>query len=177
MEPNQLFHEKQWLGHCAIHTLNNLLQEKWMSYEDMTRISQKLHHTDRINGLTEEFFNPYQSVLPYAGYFDVGCIRTALEDRNLFLSEHIARADLLEYFDWTKHTIIGLIINEEINSIFWRTNHWIALLKTESGYFNLDSKLTEPTRIATTCEELILYLRARLSAQKCQLFVVEQKSS
>jgi hypothetical protein len=177
MEPDKLFHEKQWLGHCAIHTLNNLLQEKWMSYEEMTKISEKLHQADRISGLTEGFFNPYQSFLPYAGYFDIGCIRMALEDKSLFLSEHIALTDHIDQFDWTKPTIIGIIINEEIISVFWRSCHWIALLKAESGYFNMDSKLPEPIRIAETHEELKSYLKSKVSTQKCRFFVVERRIS
>ncbi len=38
-----IYHEKQHLMHCAKHTLNNLYQEDWCSYQVLTALAEELH--------------------------------------------------------------------------------------------------------------------------------------
>lgn len=37
-----MFHEKQYLMHCAVHTLNNLFQESWATAPLMEDIAKEL---------------------------------------------------------------------------------------------------------------------------------------
>lgn len=88
--PLKMYHEKQTLAHCAIHTLNNLFQYKYMTYNKMKNISNKLYLEDKENGLIKECsLNPYNSTLPYLGYFDIACIIKGLDENNCEIIEHI----------------------------------------------------------------------------------------
>lgn len=90
MKLSSFYHEKQNLAHCAIHTLNNLFQSKWISYSDMKRISIDLYQLDKQSGLISTCsLNPYISSLPYVGYFDIACIIKALEDKNCEITQHV----------------------------------------------------------------------------------------
>lgn len=38
----EMFHEKQYLMHCAVHALNNLFQEPWATASLMEGIAEEL---------------------------------------------------------------------------------------------------------------------------------------
>lgn len=40
--PTIMYHEKQYLMHCAVHTLNNLFQEPWATASLMEDIATEL---------------------------------------------------------------------------------------------------------------------------------------
>lgn len=42
LEAGGVFHEKQYLMHCAVHTLNNLFQESWATASLMDDIAKEL---------------------------------------------------------------------------------------------------------------------------------------
>ncbi|CAN0528383.1 unnamed protein product, partial [Ectocarpus sp. 8 AP-2014] len=42
MPSDDMFHEKQYLMHCAVHTLNNLFQESWATASLMEDIAKEL---------------------------------------------------------------------------------------------------------------------------------------
>lgn len=42
LEAGGMFHEKQHLMHCAVHTLNNLFQEAWATASLMDDIAKEL---------------------------------------------------------------------------------------------------------------------------------------
>eukprot|EP00903_Cladosiphon_okamuranus_P005838 g5779.t1 len=46
MESHGIFHEKQYLMHCAVHTLNNLFQEPWATASLMEDIAQELFNRE-----------------------------------------------------------------------------------------------------------------------------------
>lgn len=39
---DDMYHEKQYLMHCAVHTLNNLFQEPWATAALMEDIAKEL---------------------------------------------------------------------------------------------------------------------------------------
>ena len=87
---NSLYHEKQKLGHCAVHALNNLFQEQWVDYDEMCEYARELHYADSPSCLS---VNPYMSIIPYMGYFDISVIIKALASkRKGTISEHITAA-------------------------------------------------------------------------------------
>lgn len=42
LKAGEMFHEKQYLMHCAVHTLNNLFQESWVTAALMDDIANEL---------------------------------------------------------------------------------------------------------------------------------------
>ena len=87
-----MYHEKQNLAHCAVHTLNNLFQLKWMTYKRLEEIARSLYRSDQECGLISSTIfslNPYISTIPYIGYFDIACIVKALEEKACEFTDHI----------------------------------------------------------------------------------------
>jgi hypothetical protein len=80
------FHERQQLWQCGVHALNNLFQEQWATRELLDDIASSLHRRDR-DMQAAGFFNPYKSVIPYLGYYDIGVLVAALEAKGACLSE------------------------------------------------------------------------------------------
>lgn len=95
MDAADLYHEKQRLGHCAIHTLNNIYQESWVTYDMIADIAKELHRVDLWNKSSTSFFgiNPYMSLFPYYGDFDITCIQRLLEQRGSKIVQHIITED------------------------------------------------------------------------------------
>lgn len=177
------YHEKQWLGHCAIHTLNNLFQRNWMTYSKMKTISTELYSNDQNSGILQQCsWNPYSSSIPYLGYFDIGCIVLALKEKDCEIIHHIVLSSDVENLDLSSELIIGLIINEANSSLFgfWNSRHWYAILivrdHTEASqqyYLNLDSELTSP-QILLDENELKLFLQNEITTKQSQIFVVSK---
>ncbi|KAK1150673.1 josephin-2, partial [Acipenser oxyrinchus oxyrinchus] len=72
-EPSpDVFHEKQRLELCAIHALNNVLQERIFSKEAADDICKRLSPESRMN--------PHRSFLG-TGNYDVNVIMAALQSR------------------------------------------------------------------------------------------------
>jgi len=99
-EESVTYHELQYLGHCAVHVLNNLFQEKWTTYDELIQIAYDLHIAN--GGVSDSIFglNPFKSAIPFMGYFDISCIIKALEKRNCRVSEHILKVADLKSFDF-----------------------------------------------------------------------------
>ena len=180
-EGNELYHEKQRLAHCAIHALNNLFQQDWISYSDFTAIAEDLHSADKSTGISGTFtFNPYRSVLPYIGNFDIQCIVHALQTKGCRISNHIALSaslSLESLYVYDPNTI-GYVINEEVRSLFGlrKSNHWIAVLRKNGSFVNLDAELTSPEIIKSE-EALVKIFKIGMERRKWQVFVVSREVS
>ena len=130
MENRTYYHEQQILGRCAIHTVNNLFQAKWMTYEDMCNISLELYSNDPSSSM----INPYQSVIPYWGQFDIQCLIKVIESRNCLVTDHLIKLSDVQNYDFYNFKIKGLIVNVQTSYIFnvIQSNHWFAILKSDS---------------------------------------------
>uniref|UniRef100_A0A3B5AN03 ubiquitinyl hydrolase 1 n=1 Tax=Stegastes partitus TaxID=144197 RepID=A0A3B5AN03_9TELE len=92
MSEGEVFHEKQRLELCAIHALNNVLQERVFTKETADDICKRL--------APQCVVNPHRSVLG-TGNYDVNVIMAALQSRELaavwwdkrrsFLSEQLSQ--------------------------------------------------------------------------------------
>jgi hypothetical protein len=177
-EKEEWYHEKQWLGHCAVHTLNNLFQMRWMTYSKMKKISTELYYDDKSSGLLGTCsMNPYSSQIPYAGYFDIGCLVMALKQKDCEISNHVVNVSDVENMDLNSPLILGFIINEENSNLFglWTSRHWYAILfdHERQSYVNLDSQLSD-AQIISTESQLRVTLRDAIRTNQSHIFVVSK---
>lgn len=173
-ELERYYHERQWLGHCAVHTLNSLFQENWITYNDLEAIASSLHESDQGAGNAGVFtLNPYKSLFPYLGFFDIACIIKALDRKDCRISQHIATISALSTFEYNNSDVVGIMINRESACFgLLQTRHWFAVLhdKASGIYVNLDSKLDTPEQFLNS-EALQDYLAA-IIADSGQIFVI-----
>lgn len=175
----EFYHEKQILGHCAIHSLNNLFQSRWISYDDLVHIAQELHQADQSAGLASICsFNPYRSQIPFHGYFDISCIVKALSYKDCELTEHILTTKDVISLDISSSQIIGLIINEKNPSFFcnfWESRHWYSILFDHENlsFVNLDSNFDDPLHFSGEAE-LKNFLNEGIRLKQSQIFVVSR---
>lgn len=174
------YHEKQRFAHCAVHTLNNLFQESWLSYADFADIAAKLHKTDVAMGNSAYFSpNPYRSWFPYVGNFDIQCIVEAIKRKNCVMSNHITRVSELSSNNLSTKcdSTVGYIVNKQSVSLFgFRTsNHWFAIIRTGQRFVNIDSQISDPETMATE-EDFIQRCSDGILNANWQVFVVTDES-
>lgn len=171
-----MYHEKQHLAHCAVHAVNNLFQQEWITYSDFAKIAQKLHQLDMNNGISGSFsFNPYKSIVPFLGNFDVQCLAEALKFKKCRISEHIVIASRIseKTLRVKDSSTVGYIINKEIPRWFGlrSSNHWFTVLPQDQEFVNLDSELSLPETFASESEFIVACINGTLNL-KWQIFVI-----
>lgn len=142
-----LYHEKQSLKRCGLHSVNNLLQGPRFDVKMMDAIAKEL--------APDTFFNPHMNVL---GDYDITVISSALQQHGL----------KLVWFNASKYTasnilyssLHGIIVNKHTPGFLWgSTPHWLSVLRVQSpvqtpitldngAWVNLDSKLKDPKEIS-----------------------------
>ncbi|CAM9561355.1 unnamed protein product, partial [Choristocarpus tenellus] len=185
-----MYHERQRLMHCAIHMLNNLFQESWADEKLMNGIAQEMFNVEagirRESAMRSLWFNPFKSVVPGLGYYDINVVIQALKLRACHISAHIVYnpknpgdfAQQLQDFNLT--SAVGIIVNRVGRVLLgglWSTNHFYAIVSCP-GYcpgdvmwYSLDSKEHAPELIGGTLE-LIDLLVNEGREKHGQLFVV-----
>lgn len=169
----EIYHEKQLLGRCGLHCVNNIFQEKILTYEKMIDITTELYIDDGNNGVFS-LFNPYKSIIPYVGYFDINVIIKALSIKKLSISDHIIRIVDLDDYNFESETIIGIIINN--NNKYFKlisTNHWFGITKYNNEYYNVDSKINNPKKFINNVD-LKAFLRIYLLEKQSQIFIIKK---
>jgi hypothetical protein len=172
------YHEKQWLGHCAVHTLNNLFQSNFFTYKKFKKISNQLYSDDQQNGnLHSCSMNPYHSQIPYLGYFDISCIILALKVQDCEIVNHLIRSQDVDDLEFSSPLTIGYIINVNSSSLFglWNSRHWFSILydQEKSAFVNLDSQLSEP-EIFWNETQFRQFLKNSIQENQAQIFVVSK---
>ncbi|XP_067878340.1 josephin-2 isoform X2 [Heterodontus francisci] len=143
-----LYHERQRLELCAVHSLNNLLQERLFSKEQLDRLCERL--------APDSLLNPHRSILG-TGNYDVNILIAALLTRDLAAIWWDKRRSLGTL---VLSRVLGFILNVPSNvtlgfvSLPIRRKHWVAVRQVDGVYYNLDSKLKSPVRIGSEEEEL-----------------------
>lgn len=171
-----IYHEKQSKLLCALHTLNNLLQDGTaFKQEDLDKICKELD--------SKSFINPYKSVLGLGDY-DISVIIKALQQKKLEAVHFDRRKD--PHAELNFENIYGFILNVmssyQVGGIAlpMKGRHWLPIRNlattTEkahgiTNYYNLDSKLDAPESIGST-NDLIGFLRNILQAEETVLLVV-----
>jgi hypothetical protein len=169
---DDIYHEKQILGRCALHCVNNIFQEKLLTYDMMIDITNELYIDDRNIGVFS-IFNPYKSIIPYVGYFDINVIMKALSIKKYSISDHIVNVIDLNNYNFDCEDIIGIIINNNDKYLkLISTNHWFGIIKYNNEYYNVDSKINYPFKFININVDLLSFLRISIKKQS-QIFVIK----
>lgn len=195
-----LYHEKQHLGHCAIHALNNLLQSRTFTYADFEQVATQLHAADKAAGIVSNLScNGYQSIVPCWGNFDLGVIVELLQSQRLMVSEHITQGNLRT---WEQSLSIlnrgaraaggaanikGILVNQPGTYLgIFSTRHWYTIVNlfkdggdnddngVDSCYLrfvNMNSNLDAPIPFESA-EALDIFLHDAVNTTNCQLFFI-----
>nr|XP_025705775.1 josephin-2 isoform X1 [Callorhinus ursinus]XP_025705776.1 josephin-2 isoform X1 [Callorhinus ursinus]XP_025705777.1 josephin-2 isoform X1 [Callorhinus ursinus] len=122
-QPNlsSVYHERQRLELCAVHALNNVLQQQLFSQEAADEICKRLAPDSRLN--------PHRSLLG-TGNYDVNVIMAALQGLGLATVWWDRRRPLSQL---ALPQVLGLILNLPspmslgLLSLPVRRRHWVAL--------------------------------------------------
>lgn len=167
---SHVYHEKQSRELCAVHSLNNVFQERVFTKELLDEICMNL---------SPAWINPHRSVLGLGNY-DINVIMSALK---------IKKNCEAIWFDKRKdpemiqtHKIVGFILNipskYEVGGIFTvpllGKRHWVAIKELNNTFYNLDSKLREPEVVGNR-SDVIAFLRSKLQEKDNELFIIVEQ--
>ncbi|XP_069038556.1 josephin-2 [Lepisosteus oculatus] len=161
----EIFHERQRLELCAIHALNNVLQEQVFTKETADEICKRL--------APQCVVNPHRSLFG-TGNYDVNVIMAALQSRGLAAVwwDRRRSVDSLRV-----DRVLGFILNVPSRvslgmvSLPLRRRHWLAVRQVSGPYYNLDSKLKGPVCIGGEVE-LRNFLCEQISQEPCEMLLV-----
>ncbi|XP_067094343.1 josephin-2 [Osmerus mordax] len=168
MSEGEVFHEKQKLELCAIHALNNVLQERVFTKESADDICKRL--------APQCVVNPHRSMLG-TGNYDVNVIMAALQSRELAAVWWDKRRAVQNLCVSKVH---GFILNVPsrvslgLVSLPLRRRHWLAVRQVNGQYYNLDSKLKSPICIGNEAE-LRVFLSEQLSQDVGEMLLVVRR--
>ncbi|PIA32106.1 hypothetical protein AQUCO_04500005v1 [Aquilegia coerulea] len=160
MEKNSsspIYHEKQKLQFCLLHTLNNLFQEKnCFARVDLNTIAEKLVLQDpnkgnwKWNPLSPIFKSHHNSI---TGNYDINVLIAALEEKGKKVVWH-DRRNGADSIDFNGNSLMGIVINVQIKRFggFYKSRHWVALRNIEGVWYNLDSDFSAPRAFKDTDE-------------------------
>lgn len=160
----QLYHEKQRLQLCLVHTLNALLQRSEFTKADLDCIAENLHNS--------RWFNRHRSMFGLGDY-DVNVLIAALETKNLTLNWFDSRRSAA-CLNFSK--IFGFIFNITTRRYipFWNGCHWFTVRQIgDAGFFNFDSKMDEPTPV----DDFVVFADSLLANGAQLLVVVEPENA
>ncbi len=170
-KPN-LYHEKQKLQLCALHSLNNLFQKNLFNKQMLDSI---------VHGYDKSWcWNEYSTL--FTGNYDLTIIIDALKRqgytlRAIDVNESLDRLNFKDCF--------GLLLNITLERPFfdrlplvrsWTkpSRHWLSIKSTDGEhYFNLDSKLSQPKLIGNQTD-LKEYLNTLNRVQTYMYIVLEE---
>jgi len=166
------YHERQSKQLCALHALNNVLQDKHaFTQKSLDDICQRLS--------PDTFINPHKSMFGLGNY-DVNVLMAALQDKGMETVWFDKRKSV-NILDVSQ--IMGFILNLPSDFKFgfvklpFTSNfkHWIAIRQLDGQFLNLDSKLESPELIGDG-ESLLQYLSSQLNEGDKELILIMDKS-
>jgi josephin len=154
----KIYHEKQRLSRCGLHSLNNLFQiPKLFTYHYLETIVREYDK--------RTFFNDYRTL--WLGDYDLRILIEAINRHGFSVRQiNIYQNESISNLPWDSY--FGLLIN--LNGA-----HWFTIKNVNGIYYNLDSTLRKPIEIGKK-EHLIQYLyRIIYRTRTVYLFVVSQQ--
>lgn len=164
-----LYHEKQRLALCAVHSVNNILQQKKYDQKDFDQVCENVSPSSY-------WLNPHRSMLRI-GNFDVNIISSILQQEGMDVIWHDQRNEL------TATDLISVDTGKSLHGILWNipsdtilgrllhNRHWIALLYRPinndndiGSWINLDSNLSKP-EVVGTCDDCVRLLQSKTDSQ------------
>ncbi|KAL0721951.1 hypothetical protein Bca4012_036550 [Brassica carinata] len=145
---SQIYHERQRLQFCLLHSLNNLFQDKdAFTRESLNSIAEKLVADDpnRETWTTPLSFllKPHHNML--TGNYDVNVMIAALEGKGKSVVWHDKRHGASS-IDPDADALMGIVLNVPVKRYggLWRSRHWVVMRKINGVWYNLDSDLLVP---------------------------------
>ncbi|KAG7949524.1 hypothetical protein I3843_13G067200 [Carya illinoinensis] len=153
----QIYHERQRLQFCLLHTLNNLFQQKdAFTRASLNEIAEKLV-LDEPNKVSwtpiSALFKPHHNTI--TGNYDINVLIAALEGKGKSVIWHDRRnAASMINLDASEETQMGIVLNVSVRKFggIWKGRHWVALKKINGVWCNLDSDLVAPETFKDTEE-------------------------
>ncbi|GMY10642.1 josephin-like protein [Fagus crenata] len=148
-ENTQIYHERQKLQFCLLHSLNNLFQQKdAFTRASLNEIAEKLV-IDDPNKVTwtplSVLFKPHHNAI--TGNYDINVLMAALEGKGKSVIWHDRRngASLIN-LDASEDTLMGIVLNLSARKYggLWKSRHWVTLKRIDGVWYNLDSDLEAP---------------------------------
>jgi len=171
-ETSKLYHERQKLQLCALHSLNSLFQKSLFTKKQLDSI---VHEYDK-----SWYRNEYSTL--FTGNYDLRIILDALESQGYTLRA----IDINESFNTINFKdSFGLLLNIPLERPFFDRlplvrsltkpgRHWLTIKSIDGEkYFNLDSKLSQPQLIGNETE-LIKYLNTLDRPESYMYLVVKE---
>ncbi|XP_021278642.1 josephin-like protein [Herrania umbratica] len=146
-EQNQIYHERQRLQYCLLHSLNNLFQQKdAFTRASLNSVAEKLVLDDPNKEIWTPFslvFKPHHNSI--TGNYDINVLIAALEGKGKTVSWH-DRRNGASAIDLNDEILMGIVINVPVRRYagLWKSRHWIALRNIDGVWYNLDSDLDAP---------------------------------
>ncbi|XP_031099608.1 josephin-like protein [Ipomoea triloba] len=142
----QIYHERQRLQFCLLHSLNNLFQEKdAFTRAYLNAISERLDLDDPAKGRWSPIFKSHHNTI--TGNYDINVLIAALEGKGKTVVWH-DRRNRASAIDLDGHSdkLMGIILNIPVRRCagLWKSRHWVALRRIEGVWYNLDSEFAAP---------------------------------
>ncbi|XP_023640033.1 josephin-like protein [Capsella rubella] len=145
---SQIYHERQRLQFCLLHSLNNLFQEKdAFTRENLNSIAEKLVDDDP----NKETWTPLSLLLkPHhntlTGNYDVNVMITALEGKGKSVVWHDKRSGASSIDLNDADALMGIVLNVPVKRYggLWKSRHWVVVRRINGVWYNLDSDLVVP---------------------------------
>ncbi|CAF2096764.1 unnamed protein product [Brassica napus] len=145
---SQIYHERQRLQFCLLHSLNNLFQDKnAFTRESLNSIAESLVADDpnKETWTTPLSFllKPHHNTL--TGNYDVNVMIAALEGKGKSVAWHDKRHGASS-IDLGADNLMGVVLNVPVKRYggLWRSRHWVVMRKIDGVWYNLDSDLVVP---------------------------------
>ncbi|KAH0849335.1 hypothetical protein HID58_090350 [Brassica napus] len=145
---SQIYHERQRLQFCLLHSLNNLFQDKnAFTRESLNSIAESLVADDpnKETWTTPLSFllKPHHNTL--TGNYDVNVMIAALEGKGKSVAWHDKRHGASS-IDLGADNLMGVVLNVPVKRYggIWRSRHWVVMRKINGVWYNLDSDLVVP---------------------------------
>ncbi|XP_058198881.1 josephin-like protein [Rhododendron vialii] len=158
----QVYHERQRLQFCLLHSLNNLFQERGaFTRSHLNAIAEKLAVDDPTKGTwtpLSVIFQPHHNT--FTGNYDINVLIAAVEEKGKRVVWHDRRSGASAIdLDQGEDKLMGIVLNVPVRRYggLWKGRHWVALRKIEGAWYNLDSDLAAPLSFKDT-EEVKEYL-------------------
>uniref|UniRef100_A0A7S3K4C6 ubiquitinyl hydrolase 1 n=1 Tax=Aureoumbra lagunensis TaxID=44058 RepID=A0A7S3K4C6_9STRA len=135
-----LLHEKQIGALCAVHALNNLMQERRFDEVQLASIAMELDEAERVTLGGERLAGEHASENVRAdGFFSVQVVVLALQRVGVMCSQISADKSSESYVSIPARES-GFILN--------RREHWFALRKVGGEWFDLNSMFAAPKHMS-----------------------------
>ncbi|KAA8543762.1 hypothetical protein F0562_022061 [Nyssa sinensis] len=179
-EKTQIYHERQRLQFCLLHSLNNLFQEKdTFTRENLNAIAEKLIFDDPNKGTwtpLSAIFKPHHNAL--TGNYDINVLIAALEGKGKRVIWHDRRngASSID-LDGPEDKLMGIILNIPVRRYggLWKSRHWVSLRRIGGVWCNLDSDLAAPHPYKNT-EEVRDFLDSIISGGAEVLLIMNDEN-